>query len=105
MADALVVQVYRATSGFPPEERYALQSQIRRAAISVPTNIVEGATRRTVKEFAHFLSVALGSASEARYLIGLAGRLELIDNNRVESFTAQYSELIRSLQNLITRLR
>jgi four helix bundle protein len=100
MADTLVAQVYGATSSFPPEERYALQSQIRRAAISVPSNIVEGATRRTVKEFAQFLSIALGSASETRCLIGLAGRLGFIENEQVEVCTAQYTALVRSLQKL-----
>jgi four helix bundle protein len=71
----------------------------------VPSNIVEGATRRTVKEFAQFLSIALGSASETRYLIGLAGRLGFIENDEVEICTAQYTTLIRSLQKLIGTLR
>lgn len=61
IADALVVDVYRATAGFPREERYGLTSQIRRAAVSVPTNLVEGRTRTGEKEYAHFVSISLGS--------------------------------------------
>jgi four helix bundle protein len=59
-----VVTVYKATESFPKEERFGLTSQIRRAAVSVPANIAEGAARRSPKEFIHFISNAQGSASE-----------------------------------------
>lgn len=79
-ADELAVAVYKVTAGFPREERYGLTSQVRRAAISVAANIVEGSARGTQKDYLHFLHMARGSSSEVQYLIHLAGRLSYIDN-------------------------
>jgi four helix bundle protein len=77
-ADILIDAVYRATAAFPVEERYGLQTQIRRAAISAATNIVEGCARRTTREYLHFLNIANGSTAEAAYLIGVARRLGFV---------------------------
>jgi four helix bundle protein len=100
LADELVVRVYRTTRSFPVEERYGLQAQIRRAAVSVPTNIVEGCARTSQRDYAQFLRVALGSASEVRYLLGLSSRLELLsDTTELEG---RYDELVRGLQGLLT---
>ena len=71
----LVVRIYKATEVFPTHERYGLTSQIRRAAVSIPANIAEGAARRSSKEFAHFLSNAQGSASELETELLIAERL------------------------------
>lgn len=104
LADGLVVSVYRATQGFPPEERYGLQSQIRRAATSIPGNIVEGCARRSEKEYVHHLVIALGSASELRYFLNLSFRLGLLPESDAKSFDATCAELLKALQRLVDSL-
>jgi four helix bundle protein len=76
----MVVYVYQLTAGFPKEEIYGLTSQLRRAAVSVPSNISEGAARNSTKEFVQFLHIALGSATEIETQLILAGRLKLCDD-------------------------
>jgi four helix bundle protein len=105
VADDVVMQVYRATARMPPEERYALQSQIRRAAVSVPTNLVEGSSRQSKNDYLHFVNIALGSASELRYLIDLAKRLGFVSAQEASELDEQLSPLLKGLQRLITTLR
>ena len=68
-ADLLAKSVYKETNNFPNEETYGLVSQLRRSALSVPLNIVEGHARKGKKEFKQFLSIALGSLAETEYLL------------------------------------
>jgi four helix bundle protein len=98
LADSLVVDVYRATRPFPAEERYGMQSQIRRAAVSVPSNIVEGSARRTQGEYVQFLHVAIGSAIECAYLCGVSVKLGFLAAATGRALTSAYDELARRLQ-------
>lgn len=100
----VVVEVYRNTGGFPKEEIYGLTSQIRRAAVSIPSNIAEGAARHTEKEFVQFLHVALGSASELETQLIIAKRLnyaleidQLLD--RLTAVMKMLNGLIRHYKN------
>jgi four helix bundle protein len=105
LADDLVVDVYRLTREFPSEERYGLRLQIRRAAVSVPANIVEGSARQTRADYIHFLVIALGSASETRYLIALAAKLGMVDPHAAQTTRTGFDRLIRGLQACIRALR
>ncbi len=103
-ADALVTEVYKLSQSFPIEERYGLRSQVRRAATSVATNIVEGSVRRSERHWVNYLETALGSACETRYLLEVSIRLELLGAAKVEGICHRYSELIAGLQALITSM-
>ena len=101
MADELVVDIYRETSRFPTEERFGLQSQIRRAALSVPANIVEGCARRSAGEYLRHLDISMGSASEARYLTSLSVRLGYLPSDVGDGLSSRFVEMMRTLQGLI----
>ena len=79
LAEDFAVSIYRDTEGFPPTERYGLQAQLRRAAASVSTNIVEGCARESALDYARFLDIAFASTREATHLIGLSVRLGFMD--------------------------
>jgi len=89
----LVTDVYKQTEAFPKEERYGLTSQIRRAAVSIPANIAEGAARFSQREFAHFLSNAQGSASELETELIISHRLGYLDER-------SFSQLIEQLERI-----
>ena len=103
MADDLVLRVYHATKTLPADERFGLQSQIRRAAVSTASNLVEGSARRTTREYLHFVNMSFGSAAEMRYLLTVAARLKFL-STEVEQLDASCEKLLSGLQRLIRTL-
>ena len=101
MADAAAVGVYHATCDMPPEERYGIKAQVRRAAVSVACNIVEGSARRTSREYLQFVNIAFGSATEAHYLLHLAIRLGVMSPEAGRPLCDAYDHLLRRLQKLL----
>lgn len=102
-ADELVLMIYEISQKFPKEEIYGLTSQIRRAAVSVPSNIVEGSARETEQEYLRFLEISFSSLRELKYQISLALRLGFCrDIKKVEAKLIEtekvLSALIRSLR-------
>ena len=97
----LVVATYRLSSKFPEEEKYGLTSQMRRAAISVPSNIAEGAARNSTKEYIRFLYIALGSLSELETQFLISNRLNYINDILEGAIT----EIRRMLLSLIKKLK
>lgn len=93
------IEIYKCTSIFPNDEKFGLVSQIRRAAISIPTNIAEGAGRVSRKDFANFLQIAMGSASEVDCELLIAKELGFIENN---VFTRLYNELTEIRKMLVS---
>jgi len=96
-ADELACQIYRSTENFPKKEQYGLTSQIRRASLSVSTNIVEGMGRQGKKELRNFINIALGSLAEVEYLLGFARRLEFLTQkefSRLEGFRSEAGALL-----------
>jgi four helix bundle protein len=95
-----VVAIYKATEGFPKEEKFGLISQIRRAAVSIPTNIAEGAARRSPKEFVHFLSNSQGSASEVETELLISHRLQYIPEADYHALHSMLDDIGRMLTGL-----
>jgi four helix bundle protein len=96
-ADGLAYETYMATRSFPKEEMYAMTSQVRRAALSVPTNIVEGYARQSRNEFRQFVNIALGSLGETRYLLGFCLKLKYLkqqEHGRLEALAEEVGRLL-----------
>jgi four helix bundle protein len=103
-AHPLVLAIYKISAGFPQKEIYTLTSQIRRAAISIASNIAEGCGRSTETEFARFLQIAMGSASEVEYQVLLARDLGSLNSLEFEKLDSNVPEVKRMLTGLIRKL-
>ena len=104
-AHGLVLDVYRITSAFPSTEQYSLVSQMRRAAISIPANIAEGCGRGTDRDFARFLQIASGSASELDYFLLLAHDLGYVERDEYQRLQLTLDETRRMLSSFLVKLR
>jgi four helix bundle protein len=99
MSIDLVVKLYKITGDFPSEERYGLVSQIRRAGVSIPSNIAEGFSRTSSRELLYFINVALGSASEIETQLEVSARLGFLKNAEHEK------ELLIKIRKMLIMLR
>ena len=97
----LVTEIYAITKQFPSEEKFGLTNQIRRAAVSIPSNIAEGATRNSNKEYIQFLYVSLGSVSELETQFIIALNLKYLSEEDFESFTKQIETVSKLIMGLI----
>ena len=100
----LTLAVYRLTSHFPAEERFGLISQLRRAALSVPTNIAEGSKRISNSEFARFLNIAEGSLAESEYLLMMSRDLGYVSEKLCTEHLKEVTEISKMLHGLRIKL-
>ncbi|WP_092048249.1 four helix bundle protein [Planctomicrobium piriforme] len=105
LADRLALSIYAATRSFPREEQFGLTSQLRRAAVSIASNIVEGCARNSQPDYVRFLDMAFGSAREVEYQVTLAARLDYLSSDIAADLTKQASETARVLAGLLKSLR
>ena len=106
LADELALKIYQATKGFPKEETYGLTSQMRRAAVSVPSNIVEGCARASQGEYVRFLEISFASLRELHYQFSLAKRLGYLkEYDRAYNYESKMVETEKVLGALIRSLR
>ena len=100
-----VTEIYKITKKFPKDELYGLTSQIRRASVSIPSNIAEGAARKGEKEFIQFLYIALSSASEVETQLIIANNLDYIKTHEYDEYSNKISKICRMLSSLIKSIK
>jgi four helix bundle protein len=103
-AHELVLAIYRQTRTFPRDEWFGMRLQMRKAATSIPTNIVEGCARRTTSEYLSFVNIARGSAGELHYLIDLASELGYLAGAVFKDLNLRAEQVVRQLERLLQEL-
>ena len=102
---SLTVSAYELANSLPVDERFGLKSQIKRAAVSIPSNIAEGCSRASNKEFKHFLEISLGSAFEVESDMEIASRLKMIPDQDHNKFLNALQILQRRINTLISQVK
>ncbi|ACT94879.1 four helix bundle protein [Dyadobacter fermentans] len=100
----LVLELYRLTKGFPADEKFGIVSQIRRAAVSVATNICEGCGKASERDFARFLGISFGSCQEVEYLTLLSKDLGFLDGHSYDLVQFEITSIKKQLYHLIKKL-
>jgi four helix bundle protein len=100
----IVVEIYRLTRAFPPEEKFGLTAQLRRAAVSIPSNIAEGRGRLGAAEFRRFVSIARGSVAEVETQIAVAVALEFVGAEEIKLLVSELDQLSKMLFSLYRSL-
>ena len=103
LADRLALEMFAATRTLPRQEQFEIGKQLRRAALSVPTNLIEGGQRDGTREHRRFVNIALGSAPETHYLLTVALRLGVMP--AASGLVSEYEGLLRGLQKLLVSIR
>jgi four helix bundle protein len=102
---ALSLLTYKITNGFPTEEKFGLTSQVRRCAVSIPSNIAEGYSRDSKKDFARFLSISIGSSFELETQLLLSKELEFISDDDFSKLEINLNEIQKMLNSFIKSLK
>lgn len=98
-------EIYAVTSSFPDSERFGLTSQLRRASVSIPSNIAEGSSRNSNKDFSRFLEIATGSAYEVETQLLIASDIKFITTEKLESLTSKLENIIKMISKFRSTIK
>jgi len=101
----LVVEIYQLTNTFPNNEKFGLSSQMNRSAVSIPSNIAEGSSRSSNKDFSRFLEIAVGSAYEVETQLLIASDLGFVNNEESEKIAGELNEIVKMIYRFRTTLK
>ena len=104
LSHSLTLEIYRLTKSFPDEEKFGLISQMRKAAYSIPMNLMEGAHRLSSKEYRQFIGIARGSTGEIKYQLLLVRDLNYVSENEYSDLTSKYERVSQMLTKLAKSL-